>query len=724
MRISEAKNAIRLCMEQKIPCFVHGAPGIGKSDSVRQLGEEQNRSVIDLRMSLLNPVDLRGVPVAKDGQTAWWAPSFLPKEGNAIVFLDELNAAPPAVQCLRPEEVLLGDNRPIGELSVGSVVLSSGGSLQRVRSVFRRNYKGQLVRIKGRYLLPIECTDEHPILVCTRTSKKVTSKKTGKPTHEYRVGKAFWKKPRDVKKGDCLVVPKAVGVLRTRTLLFGDYIQSVSKVPAQVVEGIPLNTDTAELLGLYVAEGSANRRVQLAFGSSETDLISRSRYLVETWFGYSVSVVPCADCACTKVLFGGSVLERFFKEHCGDSAKTKRIPDFILFHEDSAIVAAFLRGYFAGDGHPSGGGNPCSMTTASKTLALQLQRLGTRFGIMFSIIQRPPHSGTIRGKVVRSGVSYVVQGRQEEIVKLLGVSRLVATTRPTKHFVDAGDFLAVPVETVSLVDYDGDVCNVETDDHTIIVSNAVTHNSAAYQLVLDRKVGEYTLPEGCDIVAAGNRGTDRAIVYEMSSALRNRFCHFELDVDLDEWKDWALQHGIRHEVISFLNLKSDRLFFFDSKSHKMNFPTPRSWSFASRLLEGVSRIRDKAGVFAGVLGEGVATEFVGYLRVVDKIPNAEDVVIHGNMKIKPPEDNSSMYAFSGALVGTVVRQKDLKILFEASKNLAAYCTAKSFKKEFAILTLKDFARSDAFSKVDTKLIATKEWQTLCKEYGSIVLDKS
>ena len=67
--------------------------------------------------------------------------------------------------------------------------------------------------------------------------------------------------------------------------------------------------------------------------------------------------------------------------------------------------------------------------------------------------------------------------------------------------------------------------------------------AACYQLVLDRCLGEYRLPEGWSMVAAGNRETDRAVTHRMPSALANRFAHLNFDVDAEEWIQWAQDNG-------------------------------------------------------------------------------------------------------------------------------------------------------------------------------------
>ena len=245
--------------------------------------------------------------------------------------------------------------------------------------------------------------------------------------------------------------------------------------------------------------------------------------------------------------------------------------------------------------------------------------------------------------------------------------------------------------------------------------------AAAYQLVLDRKVGEYTLPDGVDVIAAGNLGTDRAIVYEMSSALRNRFCHFEVVPDLDEWKDWAAKNGIRSEVISYLNYKSDKLFWFDPKVHIRQFPTPRSWSFVSRMLDNVKSIRGITPLIASALGDAVATEFAGFLKVASSLPNAEDIILRGEMNIKAPTETSSLYAFAGALVGVASRTvDDDKLSLKYAQNLSQYC-ADNLTAEFAVLASKDFARTPIFEKIYTKLILTKHWKNFSSRFGEMIV---
>lgn len=98
--LNQAKEHLRTLIKEKMPIFIWGAPGLGKSSITRQLAEEEGIGFTDLRLSLLNPVDLRGLPYMdeKEKKATWLFPDFLPTRGKGILFLDELNTAPTSVQ--------------------------------------------------------------------------------------------------------------------------------------------------------------------------------------------------------------------------------------------------------------------------------------------------------------------------------------------------------------------------------------------------------------------------------------------------------------------------------------------------------------------------------------------------------------------------------------------------------------------------------------------------
>jgi len=122
---NEAKAAIRKAMKKQRPIFMWGPPGIGKSDIVKQIGDEQIREVIDVRLSLWEPTDIKGIPYynSDQGTMTWAAPAELPSDpdSTAILFLDELNSAAPATQATAYQLIL---NR-----RVGTYVLPKGVSI-------------------------------------------------------------------------------------------------------------------------------------------------------------------------------------------------------------------------------------------------------------------------------------------------------------------------------------------------------------------------------------------------------------------------------------------------------------------------------------------------------------------------------------------------------------------------------------------------------------------
>jgi hypothetical protein len=170
--------------------------------------------------------------------------------------------------------------------------------------------------------------------------------------------------------------------------------------------------------------------------------------------------------------------------------------------------------------------------------------------------------------------------------------------------------------------------------------------ASCYQLVLDRKLGEYTLPEGWSIVAAGNRESDRAVTNRMPTPLRNRFVHLDFEVDTQEWSHWAIQTGIRPEVIAFLRFRPVLLSAFDRDNNA--FPSPRSWEFVSRILTSNPKQNLEHELIAGAVGAGAATEFSAFLRMFRTLPNIDAILL--NPQQEPVPDNAgAQFAIATAL---------------------------------------------------------------------------
>jgi hypothetical protein len=170
--------------------------------------------------------------------------------------------------------------------------------------------------------------------------------------------------------------------------------------------------------------------------------------------------------------------------------------------------------------------------------------------------------------------------------------------------------------------------------------------AGCYQLVLDRKLGEYALPDGWAIVAAGNRDSDRAVTTRMPTPLRNRFVHLEFEVDTQEWSEWAIQSGIRPEVIAFLRFRPELLSDFQKDANA--FPSPRSWEFLSKILDAYPPPTIEHELFAGAVGNGAATEFSGFLRMFRDLPNIDAILLNPHRE-PVPESPAAQYAVASAL---------------------------------------------------------------------------
>ena len=174
------------------------------------------------------------------------------------------------------------------------------------------------------------------------------------------------------------------------------------------------------------------------------------------------------------------------------------------------------------------------------------------------------------------------------------------------------------------MDDSADVVNILFLDEISAAPQSV--QAAAYQITLDRTVGEHTLPNNCIVVAAGNRVTDRSVAYAMPKALANRLCHIEISGDSNSWHDWAIGAGINPKVLGFLDYNPSLLMRFDPMTDGLAFPTPRSWEMVSNILNTVSdNVIDVFPLIVGCVGDAAAYELRTWCEVYSKIPHIEDV---------------------------------------------------------------------------------------------------
>jgi hypothetical protein len=174
-------------------------------------------------------------------------------------------------------------------------------------------------------------------------------------------------------------------------------------------------------------------------------------------------------------------------------------------------------------------------------------------------------------------------------------------------------------------------------------SAAPAVQAAAYQLVLNRRVGTYKLPDNVVIVAAGNRETDKGVTYRMPAPLANRFVHLELRVDFDSWHTWAVNNRIHKDVVGYISFAKQSLFDFDPRSPSRSFATPRSWTFVSELLQDDDNDATVTDLVAGSVGEGVAVKFMAHRKIAGQLPSPTDILAGKVTELKIKEV-SAMYS--------------------------------------------------------------------------------
>ncbi len=167
-----------------------------------------------------------------------------------------------------------------------------------------------------------------------------------------------------------------------------------------------------------------------------------------------------------------------------------------------------------------------------------------------------------------------------------------------------------------------------------------TMQGVAQQLILDRRVGSYVLPDGWFVWAAGNRKEDRASVHDMPAPLANRFLHLEANADLDSFRRYASAHNIDERIPAFLAFRPQLLHALDTR--RPAWPSPRSWEMANTLLG--------AGVdISPAVGESTAAEFTAFCDVYGRLPELESILTGRGTKASWPEEPSSRYALTLSL---------------------------------------------------------------------------
>ena len=237
-------------------------------------------------------------------------------------------------------------------------------------------------------------------------------------------------------------------------------------------------------------------------------------------------------------------------------------------------------------------------------------------------------------------------------------------------------------------------------------------SAAAYQLILDRRLGEYQVPGGWAIFAAGNRQGDRAVTYAMPAPLANRFSHFGLEPNLEDWSAWAFSHGIDERLVAFLRFRPDLLFDFDPAHNPTAFPSPRTWAFAHRALQNFNGELLR-GALQACVGEAAAVELMAFLHHLQTMPDV-DAIARGESRAVP-EEIDLQYAVAAALVRRALSAKESGRTNGICGHLLDYARALPLR-EMGVMLVVDLHRN-----IGPEICQLPQFGEWAAEVGDVIL---
>jgi MoxR-like ATPase len=248
--------------------------------------------------------------------------------------------------------------------------------------------------------------------------------------------------------------------------------------------------------------------------------------------------------------------------------------------------------------------------------------------------------------------------------------------------------------------------------------------SAAYQLILNRRIGKYHLPDNVVMIAAGNRESDKGVTYRMPTPLANRFLHQEMRVDFDSYLEWATLNRIHKDVVGYLSFAKQDLYDFDAKSASRAFATPRSWTFVSELLYDEDLDDETAtNLIAGTVGEGLAVKFAAHRKVAAKMPKPADILA-GKVDTLDVKEVSAMYSLVTSMCYELQEanevQVDDKKFHAMADNFLGYMM-KNFETELVVMGARIALTTYNLPLVPSKL---KNFDQFHSRYGKYILQAS
>ena len=285
--------------------------------------------------------------------------------------------------------------------------------------------------------------------------------------------------------------------------------------------------------------------------------------------------------------------------------------------------------------------------------------------------------------------------------------------------MEPSDLRGIPFRSGSQVEWAVPALLPDSDRHGVegilfldeITSAPPAVSAAAYQLILDRRLGEYKIPEHWAIFAAGNRQGDRGVTYTMPAPLANRFSHFEVETNLDDWVIWAYRNAIDERIIAFLRFRPELLFDFDPAHNPVAFPSPRSWEFAHRGLQKFDHHPQLLqSALQACVGPAAGVELHAFVNNLEQMPDLDGII--AGREIAVPTEIDLQYAVAAALVGRAIRASEQGAAQETVGNILRYA-GRFPQREMGVMLVSDMHRAIGSALFEVPEFA--EWAQLVSD---------
>jgi len=229
--------------------------------------------------------------------------------------------------------------------------------------------------------------------------------------------------------------------------------------------------------------------------------------------------------------------------------------------------------------------------------------------------------------------------------------------------------------------------------------------AAAMQLLLARRINGHKVSDQVIFLAATNRRQDRAAVQGILEPVKSRFASIlELEVNVDDWVDWAIENNMPVELIAFIRFRPNLLHAFKPTSDIINTPNPRTVANVGKMMNAGLPKDTEYEMISGAAGEGFAAEFLGFLKVYRDLPDIEKLIANPE-KADVPTEPSTLFAVCGAL-SDKANKKNFGNIIKFTDRLLG---------EFQVLLIKDAI------KRNKSLANTTEFSAWAIKHADVVL---